>query len=57
MKCWPLSAADKGNKMETLDVIWPPHYAPGNSPVHVRNELAMQAAPELVWAWLVRARD
>jgi uncharacterized protein YndB with AHSA1/START domain len=43
--------------MESPAVQWPPHYAPGNTPVHVRNELAMQAAPEAVWAWLVRARD
>jgi hypothetical protein len=39
-----------------VQVKWPPHYAPGNSPVHVRNELAMPVAPEVVWAWLIRAK-
>lgn len=42
--------------MESLEVQWPPHYTPGNCPVHVRNELAMDVAPETVWAWLVCAR-
>jgi hypothetical protein len=41
--------------METLAVEWPTHYAPGNSPVHVRNELTMPVAPEVVWAHLIRA--
>jgi hypothetical protein len=43
--------------MENRDgVRWPPHYAPENSPVHVRNELVMHVAAEAVWAWLIRAR-
>ena len=42
--------------MPTLAQInWPSHFAPQNCPVHVRNELAMNAPPEQVWAWLVRA--
>ena len=42
--------------MPTLPQInWPSHFAPQNCPVHVRNELAMNAPPEHVWAWLVRA--
>jgi uncharacterized protein YndB with AHSA1/START domain len=43
--------------MESLDVRWPARYVPAKGLVHVRNELTMQAAPEVVWAWLVRARD
>lgn len=42
--------------MESLEIRWPPHYAPANCPVHVRNELSMDVAPEAVWAWLVRAK-
>ena len=37
-------------------VRWPPHYAPAVAPVHVRNELEMEAAPDVVWAWLIRAQ-
>ena len=36
-------------------IIWPPRYAPENSPVHVRNELAMDASCDALWAWLIRA--
>jgi len=42
--------------MESLAVEWPTHYSPANSPVHVRNELSMPSAPEVVWAWLIRAK-
>src|SRR5690349_3971797 len=38
-------------------IIWPPRFAPDHCPVHVRNELAIAAAPERVWHWLVRAQD
>ena len=37
-------------------VRWPTRYAPGTAPVHVRNELEMNAPPDLVWAWLIRAQ-
>jgi uncharacterized protein YndB with AHSA1/START domain len=37
------------------EVQWPSHYEPGNCPVHVRNELAMAASKDRVWAWLTRA--
>ena len=37
-------------------VRWPPHYAPATTPVHVRNELDMEAKPDVVWAWLIRAQ-
>lgn len=41
---------------KTPEVIeWPDRYAPANAPVHVRNELAMSAPLERVWAWLIRA--
>ncbi len=36
-------------------INWPPEYHTARTPVHVRNELHMPAAPEVVWAWLVRA--
>jgi hypothetical protein len=36
-------------------IRWPPRYDPGVAPVHVRNELEMDAAPDVVWAWIVRA--
>lgn len=38
-------------------IVWPPHYAPGRAPVHVRNERAMPASPEGIWAALVRAAE
>ncbi len=40
---------------ESLEIDWPEHYAPENSPVHVRNSLRIAAPAEHVWAWLVRA--
>ncbi len=36
-------------------IRWPQEFDPSNSPVHVHNELAMSASPEVVWAWLVCA--
>ena len=36
-------------------IIWPPEFEPTRSPVFVRNTIAVDAAPEVVWAWLVRA--
>lgn len=38
-----------------MEIDWPEHYAPRNSPVHVRNSLQIEASAEFVWAWLVRA--
>ena len=44
-------------QMEHLSsVIWPARYAPNVAPVHVRNEIMIDAPPEVVWAWLIRAR-
>ena len=37
-------------------VIWPARYAPDVAPVHVSNEILIDAPPEVVWAWLIRAR-
>jgi hypothetical protein len=37
-------------------VRWPPHYAPGTAPVHVRNEIEVGAPVDAVWAWLIRAQ-
>jgi uncharacterized protein YndB with AHSA1/START domain len=43
--------------MTTLDgVRWPDHFAPENSPVHVRNELEILASVEATWACLIRAQ-
>jgi uncharacterized protein YndB with AHSA1/START domain len=37
-------------------IRWPEKYDPSRTSVHVRNELEMPAPPEIVWAWLVRAK-
>jgi len=37
-------------------IRWPEKYAPGRTPVHIRNELDMDVKPDLVWDWLVRAK-
>lgn len=37
-------------------IRWPEEYAPERSHVHVKNELEMDVKPEVVWAWLVRAK-
>ncbi len=36
-------------------ILWPEHYSPSCSPVHVRNELDTAASRDAVWAWLIRA--
>ena len=41
--------------MQATTIIWPPKFAPENCPVHVRNELLIDASPEVVWNWLIRA--
>lgn len=38
-------------------IRWPEEFLPARCPVHVRNELAMAAPSDAVWAWLVRARE
>jgi hypothetical protein len=37
------------------DIRWPADLRPDGAPVFAHNELVMDAAPEHVWAWLVRA--
>jgi len=37
-------------------IRWPEKYSPDRTKVHVRNQLEMQAPPEIVWAWLIRAK-
>ena len=37
------------------EINWPEAYRPDATAVHVRNELLIQATPERIWAWLVRA--
>ncbi len=36
-------------------IRWPPRFAPGTAPIHVRNELTVGASPAAVWRKLVRA--
>ena len=36
------------------EIHWPPRFAPGIAPVHVRNAQWMDAPASVVWAWLVR---
>lgn len=36
-------------------IHWPPRFEPQTAPIHVRNELAIHAPAEIVWAWLIRA--
>jgi uncharacterized protein YndB with AHSA1/START domain len=37
------------------EIEWPGRFDPRNAPVHVRNELTIDAPCASVWAWLVRA--
>jgi len=37
-------------------IRWPDNYKPESTAVHVRNEMEMPVAPDLVWAWLIRAK-
>jgi hypothetical protein len=41
----------------TNSIQWPEEFAPARAPVHVRNELAMEASTEQVWSCLIRAKD
>lgn len=36
-------------------ILWPAGFAPGESSVHVRNELTIPAEADVIWAWLLRA--
>jgi Polyketide cyclase / dehydrase and lipid transport len=37
-------------------INWPDRYSPQRARVHVRNEIAMDVKPEIVWAWIIRAK-
>ena len=37
-------------------ILWPSGYGPEKSPIHVHNEIDMNAPAETVWAWLIRAQ-
>jgi uncharacterized protein YndB with AHSA1/START domain len=36
-------------------IRWPEKHDPKNTPVHVRNEIDIDAPPENVWSWLIHA--
>ncbi len=36
-------------------IIYPAEFKPENTAVFVRNEIDINAAPEIIWAWLVKA--
>jgi len=38
-----------------LSIRWPERFRPDRVPVHVRNEIEIEAPPEIPWSWLVRA--
>ena len=38
-----------------LSIVWPQGHAPEQSSVFASNQIVIPAAPERVWAWLVRA--
>ena len=40
---------------QTTSIIYPEEFKPENSAVFVRNEIDINAAPEIIWAWLVNA--
>ena len=39
------------------EIKWPDRFDPRKAPVHVRNELLVDAPCESIWAWLVRAEQ
>ena len=43
--------------MTSDGIRWPDKYHPDNAAIHVMNELEMSAAPEAVWACLIRATE
>jgi len=38
-------------------INWPEKLSPARASVHAANEIDIQATPEVVWAWLIRAKD
>ena len=41
--------------IQAIKVLWPKHNHPKNCPLHIQNELNIEATPERVWAWLIHA--
>lgn len=39
-----------------MAIIWPDRYAPDCTAVQVGNQVAINASPAVVWAWLIRAK-
>jgi hypothetical protein len=37
-------------------ILWPSGYDPEKSPIHVHNEIAISAPPDILWAWIIRAQ-
>ncbi|MFI5181913.1 MAG: SRPBCC family protein [Thermoanaerobaculia bacterium] len=52
-----MQTATRGRSAGLSLIQWPERFDPSRTPVHERNELAMAAAQEAVWAWLIRAAD
>jgi uncharacterized protein YndB with AHSA1/START domain len=46
---------EESSMTRSLEIQWPDRYRPGNSPIHVKNELDIAAMQEHVWAWLTHA--
>ena len=38
------------------EIAWPAEFRPENTSVFASNEITIAAAPEVVWAWLIRAK-
>src|SRR5487761_757028 len=43
------------DRLTCSSIRWPDKFKPEKTSIHVHNELEIAAAPENVWAWLVRA--
>jgi len=39
-----------------MPINWPSDYHPSRTGVHVSNSLTVQAKPEVLWAWMIRAQ-
>jgi uncharacterized protein YndB with AHSA1/START domain len=39
-----------------MSIVWPARFDPRRAPVHVRNEIRIDAECDRVWAWLIRAQ-
>ena len=41
---------------DATEIRWPDHYHPRNTAIHVRNEIDIAAASEIVWSWRIRVQ-